>query len=268
MVISRVVACFLIFSLLVAFPGGNAAHGSEMILSMQKKSNGILRLKVDECSYKRTQIGVYSEEGESVYYFPYFMDDGVIDIPLMFGNGGYTISLFEEIGNNYYDTVESFSFELNLADYEEVYLSSSLVVPWDGAERTIAKARELTEGKRSDFEKFAAIYLYVTENIRYDISKETEIGYRSSPDATLEDGSGICLDLAVLFAALMRASGVKCKLVYGYAYGTDELHSWNEILVKGKWIVVDPTMDSHCFVSRIPYAYSKSADDYEGVNTF
>lgn len=265
---SRAASSIVVSIFLLTLISSNAAYSLGLDISMQRKSGGVVGVKVSGASNKRLQIGVYASEKDETYFLPYRKDDAEIDVPLMFGNGKYVISLFEEINNNYYSPVDSYAFDFQLRDYEDVYLSSSVIVPWRGAEKTVAKAAELTAGIKGDSDKFYAIYKYITENVRYDISKETEAGYRSRPDATLEDGSGICLDLAVLLASMARSSGVKCKLVYGYAYGSGILHSWNEVYVKRKWIVVDPTMDSHCFVSRIPYSYSKKAADYESVYSF
>ena len=264
----RLLSCFLAFLLIFTIIGTIPVHGAEMRVSAQKKSEGIIIVNVKSESGKKIRIGAHALESDEIYYFTYEIDSGAVDIPLIFGNGKYSVELFEELENKYYVLCDSYDFELKLSDYDIVYLSSSLIVPWENAEKTIAMAEELTSRKKSDFAKFNAIYKYVTENYVYDITKTVEAGYRSSPDTTLAEGTGICLDIAVLMAALLRSAGIRCKLVYGYVKGTDGLHSWNEVYIRGTWIIVDPSKDSQYYVSRIPYRYAKTAGDYQSTYKF
>jgi len=192
----------------------------------------------------------------------------VVDIPLMFGNDNYVISLYEEIGDKYYELRDSYDLDLQLSDYNTVYLSSSLIVPWADAPTTIAKAAELTKNKKSDFEKFHAIYKYIVENISYDPYKTVPSGYRSDPDATLAGGTGICLDFSVLQAALLRSVGVKCRVVYGSEKDVDRLHSWNEVYFRGRWVTIDPTKDAQYYAAHAPYNYAKLAKNYKVTYKF
>ena len=265
---ARFVACLLAFSITLSQIGYLPVYGARMLVSSQKKADGIVIVDVKSESDKKLRIGVQSNDGEKVYYFTYSKDDGAVAIPLMFGNGSYNICLYEEADGNIYDLRGEQDIDLQLEDYDTVYLSSSVMVPWSDADATIAKVEELISAKKGDFEKFRAIYRYVTENIKYDITKTVEVGYRSSPDITLSDGSGVCLDIAVLLAAMLRSAGIKCRLVYGHVIDVEGLHSWNEVLIRGKWVVVDPTRDSQCYVSLIPYKYAKLPRNYMKTYTF
>ena len=267
----RLLTCIIAFSLAITWIGNFPVYGAEMRVSSQRKSEGIIIVGVKSDSEKKIRIGVHATDSDEEYFFTYNNDGeagNAIDIPLIFGNGNYSIELYEELKDKYYELCDSYDLVLRLADYESVYLSSSLMVPWSGAEATVAKAGELTRRRNGDFEKFYAIYKFVTENIVYDITKTVESGYRSSPDATLEDGSGICLDIAVLLAAMLRSAGVRCKLVYGSVKDVEGLHSWTEVYFRGKWVIIDPTRDSQYYVSRVPYRYAKSAGDYQSTYKF
>ena len=266
---ARVIVCILAFSLTLSQGGYLSVYGgAEMRISAQKKSEGIVSVDVKTDSDKRLRIGVEALNSDMEYFFTYNKSEGEVNIPLMFGNGKYSIGLYEELSNKHYQLLDSYDLDLQLADYSTVYLSSSVIVPWESAEAMIAKAAELTLNKKSDFEKFHAIYKFVTENIVYDMAKTTESGYRSSPDTTLNDGSGICLDIAVLLAAMLRSAGVKCKLVYGQAKDMSGLHSWNVVYFRNRWVIVDPTKDSQFYVSGISYRYAKLQKDYKGIFTF
>ena len=243
-------------------------HGSKLRISAENKAEGTVSVDVRTESNRRLRIGVHGENSGKTYYFTYSKNDGEIEIPLMFGNDTYSISLYEEVGEKFYEMRDSYDVDLQLNDYNEVYLSSSVIVSWANAQKTIAKAAELTKNKKSDFEKFHAIYKYVTENISYDWYKTVDSGYRSDPDATLSGGSGICLDFAVLQAALLRSAGVKCKLVYGSAKDMEGLHSWNVVYFRGRWVIVDPTKDAQCYEARSTYKYAKLTKDYKATYTF
>ena len=53
---------------------------------------------------------------------------------------------------------------------------------------------------------------------------------------------------ALLFTALARALEIPCRMVIGLVYAGDTLrafspHAWNEVVIDGYWIPVDPTWD-------------------------
>ena len=57
---------------------------------------------------------------------------------------------------------------------------------------------------------------------------------------------GDCSEHAKLFTAMTRAIGIPCRTVGGLVYLGDEfqefgLHAWNEVVVDGVWMPVDPT---------------------------
>lgn len=59
---------------------------------------------------------------------------------------------------------------------------------------------------------------------------------------------GDCTEHALLFATLARAAGIPTREVGGVMYMGDEVqafggHAWNEVVLDGKWIPVDPTWD-------------------------
>lgn len=290
----RVVACVLVFSLILAVAetpsvyagsgradsdysgsghAGSVDSGSghaDMDVSQRALPDGVACVKIDVQTKNRLRIGVHAIGCDRRYYFAVGADEHELDIPLMFGNDSYALDLYEELEDNNYKLVASRRVDVNLDDYSEAYLASSVMAPWGDSAAATSIAAKVTQGKRGDFAIFLAIYKYVTENIVYDITKETGSGYRSAPDETVESGYGICLDFAVLLATMLRYSGVKCKLVFGRAKDTnaDALHSWNEVYLWGRWVVVDPTRDAISYVNRSAYKFNKPSKDYVGDITF
>jgi transglutaminase-like putative cysteine protease len=87
----------------------------------------------------------------------------------------------------------------------------------------------------------------VVDNIEYDSAKVYNLMYDYLPDIekTYLEKTGICYDYASLFAAMLRSIGIPAKLVKGYSKeNPDVYHAWNEVLLNGKWIVVDTTLDA------------------------
>ena len=272
--VKRVVSIFIIFLLIIApidtinTINTFASKAASMSVSQPEPGDGVIRVSVDSDFLKKIRIGVYSVECRKNYYFAYFASDKTLEVPLMFGNGLYIISLFEEASDSYYYLVEKKTVSLDMADYDDAYLSSSVMAPWADAELTVAKANELTRDAENELDKFLAIYSYVVKNIEYDHEKVGEKRYRSSPDSTLEDRAGTCFDYAVLLASMLRCSGIKCKLVYGHVGGFAEFHAWNEAFINGRWIVVDTTVDAMKHESRMTYMYSKPAGQYKAEDIF
>jgi transglutaminase-like putative cysteine protease len=59
---------------------------------------------------------------------------------------------------------------------------------------------------------------------------------------------GDCTEHAALFTALARAAGIPARTVGGVMYMGDEEkafggHAWNEVVLDGAWVPVDPTFD-------------------------
>jgi transglutaminase-like putative cysteine protease len=62
----------------------------------------------------------------------------------------------------------------------------------------------------------------------------------------IEKKKGDCSEHAKLFTALARALGIPCRTVGGLVYLGDAyqafgLHAWNEVVMGGVWVPVDPT---------------------------
>ncbi|MCY6354372.1 rhomboid family intramembrane serine protease [Clostridium sp. ZS2-4] len=120
-------------------------------------------------------------------------------------------------------------------------------------------AQSITAGIERDYEKVLAIHDWVSENIYYD-KDALKSGYygRQGIAATLQSKKGVCQEYVELTTTLIRAMGIPCKLILGYALGIDSEgewtsdnvnsfisnHAWNEVFVDNRWIILDTTWDS------------------------
>ena len=109
-----------------------------------------------------------------------------------------------------------------------------------------ALAKSLTSGKSSTYDKAAAIFNWVRNNIGYSFYYNTKYG----AVGTLNAKTGNCVDTAHLLIALERAAGIPARYEHVYAkfssgnwYG----HVIAQVWVNGKWYNADATSYSNTF---------------------
>ncbi|MEM4137869.1 MAG: transglutaminase-like domain-containing protein [Candidatus Anstonellaceae archaeon] len=114
----------------------------------------------------------------------------------------------------------------------------------------------------SDFEKIAALAIYVHNLIDYDINFFDK---SYSPQEILKIKKGVCTHYALLFSSLAQSLGYKTRYVHGFAYSSKAGgwigHVWVEVYL-GKWVGVDPTWLEVGFIdaTHIPFFRSYSLD--------
>jgi transglutaminase-like putative cysteine protease len=111
-------------------------------------------------------------------------------------------------------------------------------------------ARSLVRGETTDIRKAKLIYRWVSNNIKYDYDK-VEHFQQNIPDSStgaieaFKARKGICFDMSALYVAMLRAVGLKVRLVVGKAYTGIRWgdHSWNEVYIadQKRWVPVDTT---------------------------
>ena len=109
-----------------------------------------------------------------------------------------------------------------------------------------ALAKSITSGKTSTYDKAAAIFNWVRDNLGYSFYYNTKYG----AVGTLSKKTGNCVDTAHLLIALERAAGiparyehVKAKFTSGNWYG----HVIAQVYVNGKWYNADATSSKNTF---------------------
>jgi hypothetical protein len=86
------------------------------------------------------------------------------------------------------------------------------------------------------------LYKWVYDNLEYDRQRLDEDDLLD-PAATIDNGGGVCRDLAALYASLLRAAGIPARLVAGYLAGeVNGFHAWVEFyggVGPSPWVPVD-----------------------------
>lgn len=109
----------------------------------------------------------------------------------------------------------------------------------------------------ADEEKVLSAYTWMTKNLTYDHNYDCLYQY-SDITKTLHTKTGVCYDIACLFAAICRSQDIPCYVIDGYAR-TDRStqHTWNRVLIDGTWYDVDITND---LTAENPFGFHLTAD--------
>lgn len=195
--------------------------------------------------------------------------------PLSDGEGGYQVTVFENVADTRYAAVASASFTVALRDEFAPFLCSNQYVNYADAPQSVAKAAELTAPQPNVLSKVKAVYDFVVTNFSYDtdLAASVQSGYLPNLDQVLQKRRGICFDYASMMAGMLRSQGVPCKLVVGYA-GT-AYHAWISVWspetgwVEGvvffdgtSWQRMDPTFASSANQSAAILQYIGDGSNY------
>jgi hypothetical protein len=130
--------------------------------------------------------------------------------------------------------------------------------------KVVSLAKEAVFGADTTADKVARLVRFVQLYIEDDLSAEP---------LTLLDvivrRKGDCSEHALLFTALARSLAIPCRMVAGLVYGGDTLrafspHAWNEVVVNGQWIPVDPTW-GQTTIDATHLRFPASANDWYQV---
>lgn len=184
--------------------------------------------------------------------------------PLSCGNGSYSIRIVKNVEGSLYAILASTTIEVEMDNPLLPYLYPNQIVSYQADSNIVSLSMKIVKGDHTDLERIEDIYEYVLKNLSYDEQELNTIDSFKIPDLDelIETKKGICIDYAVLMAAICRIQGIPCRVVVG---ATDiQYHAWCEIYLKGKgwinpkvyfkskkWSIVDPT-------------FADSKQDYEG----
>ena len=106
---------------------------------------------------------------------------------------------------------------------------------------------------KSDYEKVAAIYKYICDNVEYDYAglADTSNLLKYSAYAALINKSAVCQGYAVLFYRMALTAGVDARIISGTLDG--EPHAWNIVKLDGVYYALDCTLDAGKKVAMYTY---------------
>lgn len=180
------------------------------------------------------------------------VNNGRIDKTLYLreGSGVYQVKIFTNSSLTKYGSSYTYASEMSVTNTDQrdlKFLLPSDEVQSDDQE-IIRIAESLITDDMTDLEKVKAAHNFVAERIEYDWDGYKTGNYVNNPtDAAyvLQKGVTVCAGYSSLYAAIVRAMGIRTKVIHGKALvsGTWSDHAWNEVFVNGKWEIVDVTWD-------------------------
>ncbi len=252
--------------LIVAVPQRTVFADGDSIKFDEEKS--VVRVKYDADDYTNYKVQVKKDDKK--YNYNIFDNDEVF--PLQMGSGNYKVTVYKRKSGNRYTSVMTESANLDLKE-NQVYLQSVQVIDWNDKCKAIKLAKELSLDKTQDEERFREIYAQIIETIKYDDyatmnKKARNTRYLPVLDTTIDKKRGICYDYSSLMAGMLRSLGIPTKMQHGIFKDKDGnmvtggdgkplKHAWNEVLLNGKWIVIDSTNEA------VDYKVDRSKIDYK-----
>lgn len=275
----RVVFFMVTITALMVLSGTTALAASTMDIDTENAEEGYISVKFNTGSEKKIKLLVAS--GDTKYYYNLTNSDSYVNFPLQFGNGIYTVAIYENTAGTKYRKLVSKRFNVTIPDQKTVYLNSIQEIEFhDEDDAAVLKAEALkTEGTKAkrartgdetaeltDKELVDLYYNFVVETIAYDYEKIENLEYNYLPDnnLTVSTESGICYDYSSLLASMLRSQNIPTKMIKGYTSWTDVYHAWNEIYLadEDRWVIVDTTYDAYLYIRDRSYVFEKSEKVY------
>lgn len=240
-----------------SFTGAKTVSNDIACADITSVDMGVIKVTYSgECGKVKVRI----TKGEAVY--DYDLDPGGTVFPLQSGSGTYNIKVLENVSGKTYAVALDEDFSADIKSEFSPYLVPSQYINYSQSDDCVYKAAELCAGKSGTVEKAAAMFGYITSNVKYDkeLAASVKSGYVPDPDKTLESGKGICFDYASLFASMCRSQNIPAKLVMGYVRG-NVYHSWNEIYTEESgWVTVDIFLSGNKWELLDPTFYASASD--------
>ncbi len=240
-----------------SFTGAKTVSNDIACADITSADMGVIKVTYSgECGKVKVRI----TKGEAVY--DYDLDPEGTVFPLQSGSGTYNIKVLENVSGKTYAVALDEDFSADIKSEFSPYLVPSQYINYSQSDDCVYKAAELCAGKSGTVEKAAAMFGYITSNVKYDkeLAASVKSGYVPNPDQTLESGKGICFDYASLFASMCRSQNIPAKLVMGYVRG-NVYHSWNEIYTEESgWVTVDIFLKGSGWELLDPTFYASASD--------
>lgn len=151
-----------------------------------------------------------------------------IKVALLDGTGKYQYAIANNTNNgkNYKIQYKN-SFTVNTIDSDLApYLVSTAYGDYDNAPNAVTKANELWDTNKSQLDNIKEITHYVTSTLHYD--KKLKMGTMDvpvNPDKVIENGGGVCNEMAKTLVAMLRSQGVPAYMQNG-KNAKGQSHGW------------------------------------------
>lgn len=233
-----------------------ASSDGSAVVDYSNTSSGYIMVKYSG-AYSNIRVVVTAPNGTAPPY-PIFTRNTWEALPLTYGNGTYTVTVFGNNGGTSYYQIVKQEINVSLSYSTVAYIRPNVICNYNSSTACVQYAAQLTRGCDNDVDKVEAIYKYVVKNFSYDNAKASSVSSSAYvPDlaSVWSSKKGICYDYAATMAAMLRTQGIPTKVVAGYVNG--QYHAWISTWIKGSgwidniiyfdgnsWKLMDPTFAS------------------------
>ena len=259
------VMLFFALAIFIIIPERANAAGA----SITDNGDGTIHFKFNNRYDARVKLLV-QQSGGKMYQYDISKGSVSVDVPLCQGDGTYKIVLAKNISGTRYSVFQTVSINTDFSEHDS-YLSSNIILDWEKTNKAIKKAESLTKGKKTDKEKFDAIYNYIVKNYQYDFDKLSILDSLSKSSSYIPDidiiyskRKGICYDISILMASMLRSVGIPTKVITGYTSNVNGYHAWNSVYI-AEWKIVDVTYDLQMYSANRRYTVYKKKKDYSEI---
>lgn len=160
-------------------------------------------------------------------------------------------------------------FAISAAAQTNFAKADSIALNYKGKYTDLADlAKQLTAPFTTEAEKARVLFVWVADNIRYDVEKfenpprtqvsaktreELERKKKEAQEAELRSSfkskKGVCEDYSSIYKAMCEAVGLACEVIRGdarefykpYQAAHNNPHAWNAVKIDGQWQLLDAT---------------------------
>lgn len=155
-----------------------------------------------------------------------------------------------------------------------IYLRATNIIDSDNPD-IVRLSRKLMEGSQNERDLARRLFIFVRDRIIYDPYTPFFLPEHFRASNVLKRGRGFCIHKASLLCALLRASGIPCRIRFATVrnhLATEQLleflgsdifpyHAYVEIFLSGKWVKATPAFNRElCERFKVPPL------DFDGEN--
>lgn len=227
--------------------GKPETYGS-LTIDHSHASDGYIIVRAPKSSH-RLKIAI-SFDGAAKIHYNLNTDGNEEILPLQYGNGKYTVSLYQQISESKYQKDGEISFAVKMKDKLSYTLYPNQWVNYTAETAAVQYADHLCADLTGEYEITMAVFNFMKRNFSYDWFKAGDVKAGTlkdilpDVDGSWETGTGICQDLAAIMCTMLRSQGIHARLVVG-TYGRTP-HAWVTVYCYGddgklKSLSLDPT---------------------------
>ena len=239
------VICFLSFAeVLMPKAGKQTKKNGSLVLDVSNMNEGYVLAKAAK-SKKKQKLVV--KTGKKQLQYDLNSKGNYEVIPLQYGNGKYTFTLFENVSGKKYSQSGTVSISAKMKDPNRAFLYPNQYVDYTAKTEAVLKATELCKGVTEPAEIAKIICNFVRKSFAYDYLKANSVktndtkGMMPAIDDTWNKHMGVCQDLSAVAVAMLRSQGVPAKLMIGDRKNV--YHAWVSVIIDGDEKRFDPTAE-------------------------